>query len=274
MKRLLITTIVGMLYASGVLAQAPTADSSKKKTDTAQIGGTKILISYGSHNDSDEIFSYSHHSSKTNYPKGYIGLTLARLDLGLATLIDNGSFTLSPKNQFLSYRQWKTINDGFDLFQMGIKLNSNFKIYMAGGFDWTLIRLVQNINIQKDGDGLTYLPATVDYSKNRFSASYLRIPLAFDFRTNPDSHGGRFHFVVGPEGSFLLGGMVKQISSEYGKQKFYDDYHFTKFRYGGVFRVGYRDFGVYAKYYFSDMFENSPDQEGLKNFSFGFMLGF
>jgi hypothetical protein len=29
-----------------------------------------------------------------------------------------------------------------------------------------------------------------------------------------------------------------------------------------------------ANYYMNNMFENSPEQDGLKNFSFGIMLGF
>ena len=68
--------------------------------------------------------------------------------------------------------------------------------------------------------------------------------------------------------------MVKQISPEFGKQKFSDSYHFTTFRYGGFARIGYGDFGISAKYYTNDMFENSPAQAGLKNFSFGFTAGF
>jgi len=32
--------------------------------------------------------------------------------------------------------------------------------------------------------------------------------------------------------------------------------------------------GVFAKYYMNDMFADSPDQKGLKNLSFGIMLGF
>jgi hypothetical protein len=31
---------------------------------------------------------------------------------------------------------------------------------------------------------------------------------------------------------------------------------------------------VFAKYYVNDMFENSPDQKGLRNFSFGLTFGF
>jgi len=79
---------------------------------------------------------------------------------------------------------------------------------------------------------------------------------------------------VGPEGGFLLEGMTKQESAEFGKIKHYDTYHFTTFEYGGFARIGYGDFGIFAKDYFNDMFENSPEQAGLKNFSFGFTLGF
>jgi len=160
------------------------------------------------------------------------------------------------------------------VFQMGVKFSQTFKIYLSGGFDWTLIRLRDNITILPNEPVLTYKQDNIDFSKNRFSSSYLRIPLSFDFRSKKDSKGNRFHFVIGPDGGFLLDGMVKQISTEFGKQKIDDTYHFATFRYGGFFRVGYGDFGIFAKYYVNDMFENSPEQDELKNFSFGFTLGF
>jgi hypothetical protein len=75
-------------------------------------------------------------------------------------------------------------------------------------------------------------------------------------------------------GGFLLDGRVKQISQENGKQKIDDTYNYATFRYGGFVRVGYGIFGLYAKYYFNDMFEDSPEQAGLKNFSFGLTVGF
>jgi len=121
---------------------------------------------------------------------------------------------------------------------------------------------------------LTYRQDNIDYSNNRFSSSYLRIPLSFEFKGKENANGNRFHLVVGPEGGFLLNGRVKQISAENGKQKFDDTYHFTTFRYGGFARMGYGALGLFAKYYVNDMFENSPAQKGLKNFSFGLMLGF
>jgi hypothetical protein len=59
-----------------------------------------------------------------------------------------------------------------------------------------------------------------------------------------------------------------------GKQKLDDDYHFAKVRYGLTTRLGYGSAGFFAKYYMNDMFENSPDQKGLKNFAVGVTFGF
>jgi hypothetical protein len=271
MKRLIFTAILSItLY--GAFAQNTSSDSTKAKADSTKNKSFKLSVGYG-----DEA---EHHSSKDTsynakaYPKFLFGLTFSRFDLGLATLIDNGSFTLSPQNQFLRYRSWKTSNVGFDLVQMGVRFNPNFKIYLSGGFDWTLIRLRDDITILPNQPVLKYRQDNIDYSKNRFSSSYLRIPLSFDFRTNENADGKRAHFVIGPDAGLLLNGRVKQISKENGKQKFDDDYHFAKVRYGGFVRFGYGDMGIFAKYYFNDMFENSPEQKGLKNFSFGFTVGF
>jgi hypothetical protein len=202
------------------------------------------------------------------------GFTLARIDFGLATLVDNGSFSLSPKNQFLRYRSWKTENVGFDVLQFGYRFNSAIRFYMSVGFDWTLIRLRDNVTLAEHSSALSYTQDNIDFSKNRLSATYLRIPLAFEYRTHDDSDGTPFRFVFGPEGGILLGGSQKQVSSQNGTQKFSSDYDFQKFRYGLFVRVGYGLIGVYAKYYMNDMFENSPDQKGLKNLSLGIMLGF
>ncbi|HVW96566.1 MAG TPA: outer membrane beta-barrel protein [Mucilaginibacter sp.] len=268
MKRLIFTAIISLSIYSAFAQDSSDSTSSSRKDK-----GFRIYAGYGEegkHHWSKDTTTYSDHA----YPRASFGLTFSRFDLGLATLIDNGSFTLSPTNSFLRYRSWKTSNVGFDLVQMGVRFSPNFKIYLSGGFDWTLIRLRENITILPNQPVLTYRQDNIDYSKNRFSSSYLRIPLSFDFRTNEDFRGKQMHFVFGPDAGILLNGRVKQISHENGKQKIDDDYHFTHFRYGAFVRMGYGDMGIFAKYYFNDMFENSPAQQGLKNFSFGFTLGF
>lgn len=264
MKRLVFTALLAAL-ASGAFAQTDSV-----KTDTT--AHKKYAVKFNFHRDTATV---ARKVKKSSAPGFSIGLTFSRFDLGLATLIDNGSFTLSPKNQFLNYRSWKTSNVGFDVFQFGYRFNSSFKIYMSAGFDWTHIRLRDDITIQKNPDQsqLHYTVDNIDYSKNRFSSSYLRIPLSFDFRTKDDNSGKRFHFVAGPDIGILLNGRVKQISEENGKQKFNDDYHYTKMRYGAFTRIGYGDLGIFVKYYFNDMFDTEA-QKGLKNMSMGLTLGF
>ncbi|MDR6940374.1 outer membrane beta-barrel protein [Mucilaginibacter pocheonensis] len=272
MKRLIFTIII-CVGTSALLAQTTPADSTHTATDT--VHKKRLRMKLGMGEDATVISSgpdTAYHARKA--PGFSFGVTFSRIDLGFATLIDHGSFTLSPNNQFLSYRQWKTSNFGFDLVQFGYRFNSAFKIYVSGGFDWTHIRLRRDITIQRNAPVLTYTEDDINYSKNRFSSSYLRIPLSFYYRGPEDASGNHFRLVAGPEIGVLLNGRVKQISEENGKQKFNDDYHFTKLRKGAFVRVGYGLMGIYAKYYFSDMFENSPAQAGLKNFSFGLTLGF
>ncbi|HEY4325659.1 MAG TPA: outer membrane beta-barrel protein [Mucilaginibacter sp.] len=265
MKRVLFTVLIA--FTATFLYANTYQDTTKRPVDSTAKKDNDFSLDYS-------LPNHNHTYHRSYYPKWSIGITFSRFDLGYATLIDNGSFTLSPQNQFLRYNQAKTSNVGFDLIQAGVRLSSTFKIYVSGGIDWTHIRLRDNITILPNQPVLTYRPDTIVYSKNRFSSTYLRIPLSFDFRTRANAGGRWFHFVFGPEGGFLLDGRVKQISQENGKQKIDDTYHYATFRYGAFGRVGYGIFGLFAKYYFNDMFEDSPQQAGLKNFSFGLMVGF
>ena len=276
MKRLILTAMIVAVAGIGFAQDTTTTTTTTtvKNGDTTKVTTVekKVLVKFSFGKRKAKVDSVR--KAKAGKPGFNFGITFSRFDIGLTTLVDNGSFTLSPQNQFLSYKQWKTSNVGFDLVQFGYRFDNHFKMYISGGLDWTLIRLRDNITIQKGGSSLTYINDNVEFSKNRFSSSYLRIPLSFEFRTSEFSNGKRFRFVAGPEIGLLMGGRVKQISEERGKQKIDDDYHFTKMRYGAFARLGYGSGGIFAKYYFNDMFENSPEQEGLKNFSFGLTLGF
>lgn len=264
MKRSILTTVLvsGFTLLAALSANAQ-QDSVKRKKFDINYG---VGITMGEKRDS---------TGKIDESKGRFigGITFTRFDLGFSKLIDNGSFSLSPANQFLDYKASKTSHVSFDIIQFGYRFNPNFKVYVAGGFDWTLIRLKKDITIQKNTTDLTYVTEPIMFSKNRFSSSYLHIPLNFELRSKENSKGERFYFVIGPEVAFLLNGKVKQISDERGKEKFKDDYNFAPFRYGGTVRFGYGSLGLFAKYYASDMFDSTP-QKGLKNMAFGLTFGF
>ena len=273
MKRILLTAIIctvavfSFAQQTTTISTVTTTTTVNKDTTIAKKDSKKYKFSFGDgHRRRDSLKREAEKKDKVNFD------IIFRFDLGYTTLIDNGSFTLSPQNDFLSYRQGKTSNVGFELAQFGYRFNNNFKMSLGAGFDWTLIRLNQNITIQRNTPTLTYVVDNINYSKNRFSSTYLRVPLNFEIRTNESRKGNRLTWIVGPEAGLLLGGRVKQISAENGKQKMDDNYHFTKLRYGVFTRLSYESVGIYAKYYMNDMFENSPAQAGLKNFAIGLTI--
>ncbi|MFC3200147.1 outer membrane beta-barrel protein [Parapedobacter deserti] len=201
------------------------------------------------------------------------GITLSRIDLGLVKLIDDGSFSLSDDNEIFNYRRGKTVNFGFDVLQAGYRFNDQFRIFLSGGFDWTYIRLHGNSIFDPNTTPLTVTDNETDISKNRITSTYLRLPLTFEFRSKSYTGMGRMRFAFGPEAGFLLKGTQRYRTAD-GKIKQKGDYAFNQFRYGAFARFGVGAFGIYAKYYFNDIFENSPQHAGLQNFTFGLMLGF
>lgn len=275
MKRLLVTALLlsGLAgssiqdaIAQDTVATTATANNIRKRREFKALSMT---LSIGG---DDRGKKDSTNQTKASKGRFIGGITFTRVDLGFSRLVDNGSFTLSPENDFLDYKGGKTSTFSFDIIQMGYRFNQHFKVYVAGGFDWTHIRLRKDITIQKNTPELTYVEDNVHFSKNRFSSSYIHIPLNFELRTSENKNGNRFYFIAGPEVGFLLNGKVKQISEERGKQKFNDDYRFQTFRYGGSIRFGYNGIGLFTKMYFNDMFASTP-QKGLTNMSFGLTFG-
>ena len=111
MKRLIFTVF---LYAvtTNIYAHGADLDTARSRKDTVKHGYHIFFDKKEKVLDQKVIkdsTKYTYHKA----PGFSYGLTFSRFDLGLATLVDNGSFKLSPQNQFLNYRSWKTSNVGF-----------------------------------------------------------------------------------------------------------------------------------------------------------------
>jgi hypothetical protein len=250
----------------------PMQDSVALKGKTIiQIGKTITIRS----RNSDATVTLGSANTTVAKPKKSvsIGFDFTRFDLGFSRYLDQGSFTLSPANANLDFLPSKTSNVGFDFFQFKYKASDKFRFYIGAGLDWNHIRLNNNVTFQKNQATLTTTQEAINFTKNRFSSRYLRIPIGFDF-TKTIQNDNKLHLVLGPELGFLLNGKVKQESKERGKEKFKDDYNFNPFRYGGFVRVGYKGWGIYTKYYFNDVFAKGQGPADLKNMSFGLSMGF
>lgn len=238
-------------------------DSTKKITMTTNILGKE---------DSDKADNKAA-SVISKYPKTFGGVTFSRIDWGFSRLINDGSFTLNEHNEFLEYK--KASNFGFDIAQFGIRFNDHFKTYISTGFEWNYLRLKHNVLLDQDATPLNYsTPEDITYKKNVFTSTYLRLPLTFEFRSKRFRNGDRAKLAVGAMTGILIKGSQRLKSNEQGSQKFKDNYNLASFQYGAFARLGYDSMGFFVKCYINDMFENSPNQDGLNNFTFGLTLGF
>ena len=223
-------------------------DGEKKRVKITFEYGKETIDKYLKDSTEKKVFEPK---KKDNF---FAGVTFSNFDLGLAKMLDHGKLSLSSENEFLRYKNWKSVNVGFDVLQMGYKFTDQFKMTIAAGFDWTHFRLKENVLMLEDTRPLGYVDSDIDYSKNRFSSSYLRIPLTFEIRTKAGAFPERFHLAAGPIAGILLQGSQKLKSKEEGKRKVKDDFNFAPFTYGAFARISYGSVGLYAKYYFNDMF--------------------
>lgn len=207
---------------------------------------------------------------------GIFNVGIYRIDLGLTKPVGSDGFSMTGENaEILNYRPWKTMNFGFDVIQAGYSFNQNFRIYLSGGFDWTYYRLRNNLIFDPHGSPYdTAVEADAPLTKNRLTATYLRLPLAFEFRTNHITDNKRTKISVGPVAGFLLKGTQRYKMEGVGKVKRKGDHDFATFQYGVFTRFQIGNMGAYGRYYFNDIFENSPQGTEVQNFTFGLTFDF
>lgn len=247
-------------------AQETTVEKDTVKVDTiVSSKSIKITTEIGKKD-------YDSRGELIKYPRIFGGLTFTRIDWGFSRLLDNGSFTLSENNKFLSYS--KASNFGFDIAQFGVRASDAVKFYVSTGFEWNYLRIKRAIILTPDHSPLSYTDSDIHYKKNVLTSTYLRIPVTFEWRGPKTQNGDRVKIAAGLMTGVLLKGSQRLKSSELGKQSIRDNYNLSSFQYGAFTRVGFGSLAIFGKYYFNDMFENSPNQKNLNNLTFGLTLGF
>lgn len=276
MKKIYLTAIA---ICISQLLSAQVADSVK--TDSTKVKKSNkfhVLIEEGSVEvsvgDADSVKTTKKAKKTVSYPDIVFGLTFEHFDIGLSQYHTGSDFGAPVGYDDLETETWKTSNVGFDLVQFGVRFTPNIKVMLAAGLDWNHMRLKKNVTIQPEQPILTITNDAIDYSKNRFSSRYIRVPLYFEYRSPQGKKGKRTSIVLGPEVGFLLNGKVKQVSSKNGKVKFKDDYNLEPFRYGANIRVGYGGAGLFFKYYMNDVFAKGQGPADYKNLNFGLTFGF
>jgi Outer membrane protein beta-barrel domain len=168
----------------------------------------------------------------------------------------------------LELRFNKSVNVTINLITATVALYQNyFRLRTGIAIDWQNYRFKNNITPIANQPNFTYVNDTVIFEKNKLVSKYINIPVTFQYNAKGRKNVKGFLVEAGMDFGYLLNGRTKQISDERGKVKVNDDFNFTPFKYGAIFKIGYGFTSLYGKYYFNNIFED--DQPKLNNLSFG-----
>lgn len=127
--------------------------------------------------------------------------------------------------------------------------------------------LAMNSNPATGNFTYSYIPQDSSYSRNRFSATYVDIPVEFRFRSNSNNKGQYFRFYFGGLVGYRINSFSNFKRGDYDV-KYYRLDAINNWHYGVFVRTGFWLFNFYAYYGLNPVFNNIQDKpapEGLEN---------
>lgn len=101
-----------------------------------------------------------------------------------------------------------------------------------------------------------YLPADSVYDVNRFSSTFMDVPVEVRFRSNTNKHGRYWRFYIGGQLGYRLNSASLFRTGDYSV-KHYRINDLATWHYGFFVRTGYWLFNVYAYYGINPVFKNT-----------------
>ena len=206
----------------------------------------------------------------------------AGVELGVNGYLNNTGGLDMPKGyEFLELKYEKSANFNINFFQQSFNLIGNKFGFVTGlGIQWYNYRFSDDVIIKADSSviyGYRNTNSSRSYIKSKLTASYLVMPIIFEFQTNSHHSFRSFHLGVGVVGGVRLGSHSKQVYTENGsgktKPKTYDSFHLQPFRLDGTVRIGWGALNLYANYSIIEMFRKGSGPE-LYPFTIGLILPF
>lgn len=224
-------------------------DSSVKDTTTFNLGDTQVLV-IGKKKDKD--------SGERKIRPSWAGL-----EMGLNNFLDRDN-NFGPPSGYsdIELRDEKSVFVGLNLFQKGVELGRSNIWFVTGlGFTWNNYRFDNNVYIDKGPNGIiTYRDTSPDirYLKSKLTMSYATVPVMFEVFTSRDPKKA-FHIAAGGMFGLKLGSHSKhkyEFDGNVTKDKNFSSFYINPVRYGARASIGYRNFNVFAEYYFNSLFRD------------------
>lgn len=197
------------------------------------------------------VNTYFHSSWKMNLPAGY-----EDMDLNLAKSL-NVSINFAAISQPI--------------------IGKKFAITAGVGTEWHNYRFSEDVTLAKNSDKkiieVVPLPSDANVTKTKLTDWWLNIPVAFEFN---NGRYNSFYFAVGAVGSVLINSHTKVVTKNDGdkdKSKVWNKSYLNPFRASLMTKIGYGNFGIYANYSLTRLFQDKKGPE-LYPFAAGITFNF
>lgn len=191
------------------------------------------------------------------------------IDLGVNMLLNkNGGTTMDTSATWLELDYSRSLSWRINLIEEKIRLYKDYVgIIIGAGLTYNSYGIKNNVDITTRDSSATYgiaLDDSIrDYSKNKFRASYIHVPLMLEFNTSQDNDKS-FHIAAGVIGGWKMGSITKQKwedqNDKYQARR-KSDFNLTPFTLDATARIGYKNFTVFASYGLTPLFQKNKGPE-------------
>lgn len=197
---------------------------------------------------------------------------------------------ISKKNESiiinLLNNQWTQVKDpfttmpvsfGIDIYALKqlLKKDHTFNISIGVGIS---NQNVHNNALPYDSLGITYfkpIPGGYEYTKNKFTTSYVDVPIEINIVSKSDKRNRNFKFALGSRFGLLISNYIKYVGEDFrnlsNHEVKFKEYRFDNlnpYRYGLYIRMNYGRIGLSANYSLSNVFTNEKGPDFIA-FSYG-----
>jgi hypothetical protein len=189
------------------------------------------------------------------------------VEIGLNALVDKQFHSgFSQEYSFLELNQPKSITIQLNLLEYNVPIiKNNFGLVTGLGLWINNYRFDNNIVLVSDSAKIYgYADTTNSYLKSKLTATYLSLPLIFEYQFRDKKGKEVFHIGVGGYGAVKLGSKSKTVylyNNTKIKTKDNNDFKLNPFKYGLTGRIGWRKVNFFANYNLSALFKNGKGPE-------------
>jgi hypothetical protein len=248
---------------------------SQTQPDTTNITiGDKRIIVIDSEPDNDTTITdlsidEDHDDDDNDYDQKAELTHWGGIDVGVNLLLNkDGGTSLDTNSNWLELDYSRSLSWRFNIFEEKIRIYKDYVgIIIGAGLTYNSYGLKNNVDISTLDSSATYalnVDNTIrDYSKNKFRASYIHVPLMLEFNTSQDNDKS-FHIAAGAIGGWRMGSITKQKweneNDKYQSRR-KSDFNLAPFTLDATARVGYKNFTVFATYGLTSLFQKDKGPE-------------